>query len=317
MTATPRLVLKPGREKSLRHRHPWVFSGAIARVDGEPGPGDTVTVAAHDGAVLAQAAFSPDSQIRARVWTFDANATVDEAFLTARLEAAVRRRAGLLDAKHDGCRLVHSESDGLPGLVADRYGDVAVVQLLSAGAERWRDFWPQALAKAAGIRVAYERSDAEVRTLEGLPPRSGPLMGDLPAPLRFVEAGLSYEVDVVHGQKTGFFLDQRDNRALAASLASGADVLNAFCYTGGFSIGALAAGARSVLSVDTSEEALALARRNAALNGLDEAKARWVNADVFAYLRRLRDEGRRFSLVILDPPKFAPTEKHVERAARA
>ena len=317
MTATPRLVLKPGREKSLRHRHPWVFSGAIARVDGEPGPGDTVTVAAHDGAVLAQAAFSPDSQIRARVWTFDANATVDEAFLTARLEAAVRRRAGLLDAKHDGCRLVHSESDGLPGLVADRYGDVAVVQLLSAGAERWRDFWPEALAKAAGIRVAYERSDAEVRTLEGLPPRSGPLMGDLPAPLRFVEAGLSYEVDVVHGQKTGFFLDQRDNRALAASLASGADVLNAFCYTGGFSIGALAAGARSVLSVDTSEEALALARRNAALNGLDEAKARWVNADVFAYLRRLRDEGRRFSLVILDPPKFAPTEKHVERAARA
>jgi 23S rRNA (cytosine1962-C5)-methyltransferase len=317
MTATPRLVLKPGREKSLRHRHPWVFSGAIARVDGEPGPGDTVAVAAHDGTVLAQAAYSPDSQIRARVWTFDAHATVDEAFLAARLEAAIRRRAGLLDAKHDGCRLVHSETDGLPGLVVDRYGDVAVLQLLSAGAERWREFWPQALAKAAGIRVAFERSDAEVRTLEGLAPRSGLLLGELPATVRFVEAGLSYEVDVAHGQKTGFFLDQRDNRALAASLAPGADVLNAFCYTGGFSIGALAAGARSVVSVDTSEEALAMARRNAALNGLDESKAQWTNADVFAWLRRLRDEGRRFSLVVLDPPKFAPTEKHVERAARA
>ncbi len=317
MTALPRLVLKPGREKSLRHRHPWVFSGAIERVEGHPGPGDTVAVAAHDGAMLGWAAFSPDSQIRARVWSFDAAATIDEAFLLARLEASVRRRTGMLDARHDACRLVHSETDGLPGLVVDRYGDVAVVQMLSAGAERWREFWPQALVRVAGMRVVYERSDAEVRTLEGLPPRSGTLLGELPEHVRMVEAGITYEVDVARGQKTGFFLDQRDNRALAASLAAGGDVLNAFCYTGGFSLGALAAGAKSVVSVDTSEDALALARHNASLNSLDATRAHWLPADVFGYLRRLRDEGRKFSLIVLDPPKFAPTEKHVAGAARA
>jgi len=317
MTALPRLVLKPGREKSLRHRHPWVFSGAIERVEGEPEPGGAIAVVAHDNAPLGWVAYSPESRIRARVWSFDAAATIDEAFLLGRLEAAVRRRDGLLDARHDACRLVHSESDGLPGLVVDRYGDVAVVQILSAGAERWRDFWPQALVRTAGVRTVYERSDAEVRTLEGLAPHTGPMLGDLPAPVRMVEAGITYEVDVAGGQKTGFFLDQRDNRGLAASLAAGADVLNAFCYTGGFSLGALAAGARSVVSLDTSEDALALGRRNASLNGLDDARAQWMHADVFAYLRRLRDEGRRFSLIVLDPPKFAPTEKHVPKAARA
>lgn len=318
MTApTPRLVLKPGRDKSLRHRHPWVFSGAVHRVEGDPGPGDTVAVVAADGAILAWAAWSPQSQICARAWSFDPAATIDEAFLQARLEAAVRRRGGLLDARHDACRLVHAESDCLPGLIVDRYADAAVVQLLSAGAERWRAFWPQALARAAGIARVYERSDAEVRTLEGLPPRAGPVVGEFPGPVRIVEAGIAYEVDVARGQKTGFFLDQRDNRALAASLAAGADVLNLFCYTGGFSLGALAAGAASVVSVDASEEALALARGNAALNGLDGARAHWVQADAFHHLRRLRDEGRRYSLVILDPPKFAPTEKHVAGAARA
>ena len=317
MTALPRLVLKPGREKSLRHRHPWVFSGAIERVEGEPEPGSAIAVVAHDNAPLGWAAYSPESRIRARVWSFDAAATIDEAFLLGRLEAAVRRRDGLLDARHNACRLVHSESDGLPGLVVDRYGDVAVVQILSAGAERWRNFWPEALVRVAGVRAVYERSDAEVRTLEGLPPRTGPMLGELPDTVRMVEAGITYQVDVAGGQKTGFFLDQRDNRALAASLADGADVLNAFCYTGGFSLGALAAGARSVVSVDTSEDALALGRRNASLNGLDDARAQWMHADVFAYLRRLRDEGRHFSLIVLDPPKFAPTEKHVPKAARA
>ncbi len=317
MNATARLVLKPGREKSLRHRHPWVFSGAVDRVEGASASGELVALTAHDGAMLGWGAYSPQSQIRARVWSFDAADRVDEAFLAGRIERAVARRAGLLDARHDACRLVHSESDGLPGLIVDRYGDVAVMQVLSAGAEAWREFWPAAIARASGVRAVYERSDAEVRTLEGLAPRSGPALGEPPAVVAMREAGIAYEVDIARGQKTGFFLDQRDNRALAASLAKDASVLNLFCYTGGFTLAALAAGAGETLSVDTSEEALAAGRRGVDANGLDAARARWVNADVFAYLRRLRDEGRRFGLVVLDPPKFAPTEKHVERAARA
>jgi 23S rRNA (cytosine1962-C5)-methyltransferase len=312
-----RLILKPGREKSLRHRHPWVFSGAIARVEGDPAPGDTVAVVAHDGAPLAWAAWSPASQIRARVWSFDPGARIDEDFLAARLAAAIARRAGLLDEGHDACRLVHAESDGLPGLVVDRYGDTAVVQLLSAGAERWRAFWPESIARLAGVGTVYERSDAEVRTLEGLAPRAGLLLGSLPGAVRMREGGLAYEVDVARGQKTGFFLDQRDNRALASRLAKGCEVLNAFCYTGGFTVAALAGAARRVVSVDTSEEALALGRRNVEANRMNPERAEWVASDVFAYLRKLRDQGRHFGLIVLDPPKFAPTERHVEKAARA
>jgi 23S rRNA (cytosine1962-C5)-methyltransferase len=317
MTATARLVLKPGREKSLRHRHPWIFSGAVERVDGDPASGETVGVFAHDGAQLAWAAYSPASQIRARAWTFDAAETVDEGFLRARLAASIARRADMLDARHDACRLVHSESDGLPGLIVDRYGDIAVVQILAAGAERWREFWPDALVKEAGVRSVYERSDAEVRALEGLAPRSGQLLGSPLEVTRIVEAGIAYEVDVARGQKTGFYLDHRANRAIAGSLAREAEVLNAFCYTGAFSLAALAGGAKRVLSIDTSEEALDTARRNVALNGFDAERAEWLAVDVFAHLRRLRDEGRRFDLIVLDPPKFAPTEKHVPRAARA
>jgi len=317
MNTAARLILKPGREKSLRHRHPWVFSGAVERVEGSPAAGDTVAIVAHDGVHLAFAAWSPVSQIRARVWSFDSAAIVDEAFLAARLETAISRRAGFLDARHDACRLVHSESDGLPGLVVDRYGDTAVVQLLSAGAERWREFWPAAIARIAGLRAVYERSDAEVRSLEGLAPRAGPMLGEPGTMATMVEAGIRYEVDITRGQKTGFFLDQRDNRALAGSLAAGAEVLNAFCYTGGFSLSALAAGAKSVLSVDTSAEALAIARRNVEANALDASRAQWAAADVFELLRKLRDQARRFDLIVLDPPKFAPTEKHVPGAARA
>ncbi|HEX6634270.1 MAG TPA: class I SAM-dependent methyltransferase [Usitatibacter sp.] len=316
MTQENRIVLKPGREKSLRHRHPWVFSGAVERVEGEPGFGETVVVAAHDGGFLARAAYNAGSQIRARVWSFEAGDRIDEAFLRARLQRSIARRA-LVAPGSDGLRLVHGESDGIPGLVVDRYADTAVVQLLSAGAERWRDAWPALIAEAAGVKAVYERSDAEVRTLEGLPPRVGPMLGEASGAVRIVEDGIAYEVDVARGQKTGFYLDQRDNRALAAALAGEADVLNAFCYTGGFSLSALKGGARHVLSIDTSAEALAAARRNLEINSLDASRAEWAEADVFAHLRKLRDQGRRFGLVVLDPPKFAPTEKHVPKAARA
>ena len=316
MKQEPRVVLKPGREKSLRHRHPWVFSGAIERVEGEPSLGEIVTVNARDGAFLARAGYCAQSQIRARVWSFDPARTIDADFLRERLAASIARRSAM-SAGSNAMRLVHGESDGMPGLVVDRYGDVIVVQILSAAAERWRELWGPLLKELTNARAVYERSDVEVRTLEGLQPRVGPLVGGEPGVVRIEEDGIAYEVDVPAGQKTGFYLDQRENRALAGRLSRDATVLNGFCYTGGFSLAALKAGAKHVSSIDTSEEALAAARRNTEINALDASRADWIAADVFAYLRRLRDQNKRFDVIILDPPKFAPTEKHVPNAARA
>jgi len=313
----PRVILKPGREKSLRHRHPWVFSGAVERVEGDPQSGDTVEVTARDGAFLAWAAYSPASQIRARAWSFEPRDTIDDAFLRRRLAQAIERRQPHLHAGTDCYRLVHSESDGLPGLIADRYGSTVVVQLLSAGAEKWRERWPRWLAELTGAVNVFERSDAEVRALEGLASRTGALLGDASGLVPVSENGIRYEVDVVTGQKTGFFLDQRDNREIAQFIARDANVLNAFCYTGGFTLAALKGGAKQVASIDTSAEALELGKRNLALNGIDAGRAEWIAEDVFGHLRKMRDQGRQFDLVILDPPKFAPTEKHVDRAARA
>jgi 23S rRNA (cytosine1962-C5)-methyltransferase len=274
-------------------------------------------VTSSESAFLAWAAYSPSSQIRARAWSFDPKDVIDEAFIQRRLQDAIARRQPYIHGGTDAYRLVHSESDGLPGLIADRYGSTIVVQLLSAGAEKWRELWPRALAELTGATTVFERSDAEVRELEGLPPRSGNLLGNVAGAVPIIENGLRYEVDVVAGQKTGFFLDQRDNREIAQHIAKDAAVLNAFCYTGGFTIAALKGGARSVASIDTSAEALALGRRHVELNGLEASKAEWIAEDVFAHLRKMRDQGRQYDLVILDPPKFAPTEKHVERAARA
>jgi 23S rRNA (cytosine1962-C5)-methyltransferase len=313
----PAYVLAPGRERSLLQRHPWVFSGAIAKVRGHIEAGDTVDIVAFDGRVLARAAASPASQIRARVWTFDADARIDDAFLSTRIAAAVARRAGLLDASHDSARLVHAESDALPGLIVDRYGPMLVVQLLSAGAERWRVKIVEALAAMQGIEAIVERSDAEVRALEGLPPRRGVLWGTPPSALEIVEHGIRYGIDAEGGQKTGFFLDQRDNRRLFGTLAADADVLDVFCYAGGFGLNALRGKARSVLLLDSSADAVAACARNVWRNGVDAARATIVEADAFAHLRLLRDQGRGFDLITLDPPKLAPTSRHVERAARA
>ena len=315
---TPAVVLKPGRDKSLRVRHPWIFSGAIARVDGHPGIGETVKIVDADGKFLAYAAYSPESQIRARAWSFDATEGINAQFFERRIERALAARMPLQDATHTGVRLVYAESDGLPGVIADRYGNVIVVQLLSAGADRWRDVIAGTLMSATGARVVYERSDAEVRALEGLSPRAGIVAGVLPRTVTMFEDGLCYTVDVVRGQKTGFYLDQRDNRALVRRLAKDKRVLNAFCYSGAFSLAALKGGATSVLSVDSAADALALARENLTRNPtLPADRAAWREANVFAELRQLRDSGAAFDLIVLDPPKFAPTAAHVERAARA
>lgn len=315
-----RLILRPGKERSLLRRHPWIFAGSVARLEGRARPGDTVEVVADDGRMFGRAAWSPESQIRARMWTFADGETVDHALFKRRIaESVARRAAHPLLAHESGLRLVHGESDGLPGVIADRFGDVVVVQLTSAGADKWRDAIVAGLVQATGCRAVYERSDSDVRGLEGLAPRTGCVYGELPAePLTIAEHGVRMEVDVVAGHKTGFYLDQRDNRRLTGLLAAARDVLNCFCYTGGFSLQALAGGAASVLSVDSSGPALEAAQRNLAMNAqLDAARAHWLQADVFEALRAFRAEGRRFDLIVLDPPKFAPSAAHAERAARA
>ncbi|MEO6564606.1 MAG: class I SAM-dependent rRNA methyltransferase [Casimicrobiaceae bacterium] len=312
------MILKGGRERSVLQGHPWLFSGSIERVLGDPAPGTTVSVAEAGGGWIAHAAWSPVSQIRARIWSRDARLPIDPAFFRARIVHAAGLRAPLFDGDHGGARLVHGEADGLPGIIVDRYGSVAVVQLLSAGADHWRAAIVEAIATLPGIGCVIERSDAEVRALEGLPERTGVVAGTLPAEVTFREDDLDYIVDPVGGQKTGFYLDQRDNRRLVRDLAAGRRVLNAFCYSGGFTLAALAGGATSVVSIDSSGEALALGVRNFARNqALAAAANTWIEADVFAHLRQLRNEAATFDLIVLDPPKFAPTAAHAEGAGRA
>ena len=323
------IILKPGREKSLLRRHPLVFSGAVAQVNGDPASGATVDVRAADGAFLARAAYSPSSQIRARVWTFDPDEAVDADFFRRRILAALARRTIFFSSPHfpqanggieggtDAFRLVHAESDGLPGLVVDRYGEVLVLQILTAGCEFWCETLADLLLEATGAAAIYERSDADVRELEGLLPRVGLLRGPkIESRITISEYGLKFLVDIEHGHKTGFYLDQRANRKRVGQLAAGRDVLNCFCYTGGFSIHAARGGAKSVVSVDTSADALAIGQENAALNGIQADGFEWLEADVFTGLRKFRDQNRSWDLIVLDPPKFAPTASQAEKAAR-
>ena len=313
------LILEPGKERSVMRRHPWIFAGSIATLHGRARAGDTVEIHSAKGEMLGHAAFSPNSQIRARMWNFDAQESVDHAFFKRRVAQSVARRTTHPHlAGQDGLRLIHGESDGLPGVIADRYGDVVVLQLTSAGGEKWKDAIISALVQATGCKCVYERSDSEVRRLEGLEPRAGVVYGELPEAVIISENGVRMEVDVVHGHKTGFYLDQRDNRKLTGELARDRSVLNCFCYTAGFSLQALAGGASAVLSIDTSGPALETARHNLALNPqLDSKRAEWLEADVFEALRQLRTQGRKFDLIVLDPPKFAPSAAHAQRAARA
>jgi 23S rRNA (cytosine1962-C5)-methyltransferase len=314
------LILHSGKEKSLLRQHPWIFSGAVAHLEGRARPGDTVDVVAANGRPLARAAWSPSSQIRARVWSFDPEEVVDHAFFKRRVAAAVARREALPELRaQQGLRLIHAESDGLPGVIADRYGDTVVVQLTSAGADKWRAAIVDSLQKATACAQIYDRSDSDVRKLEGLEPTSGWLLGaDIEDERVIVENGVRMAVDIVKGHKTGFYLDQRENRRRLAELSAHKRVLNCFCYTGGFSLQALAGGAREVVSVDSSGPALVTAQRNLALNQqLDAVRAVWRDADVFDELRALRAAGELFDIVVLDPPKFAPSAAHVERASRA
>jgi 23S rRNA (cytosine1962-C5)-methyltransferase len=311
------LRLKEGKERSLLRRHPWIFDSAIAR--GGADAGETVRVESHAGEFLAWASFSPSSKIRARAWSFDPAQRIDAAFLAATCLRAVQARERF-DIQSDAMRLVHGESDGLPGLIVDRYGDTLVAQFLSAGAERWKAVLADALLAASGLSKLYERSDTSARALEGLQPATGWIRGDGPTELTIREHDWRLTLDIATGHKTGFYLDQRDSRRSFADhvrrLELGS-VLNCYCYTGGFTIAALAGGAAHVTSIDSSAPALERAQAHVALNGFDAARTQFLDADVNASLRRFIEEGRSFDAIVLDPPKLAPTAAHAERAARA
>ncbi len=310
------LILKPGKQKSLLRFHPWIFSGAVAQIVGSPANGETVEVLDADRKFLAWAAFSSASQIQARVWSWNKDESIDAGFFEKKLKRAIALRPAVTS---DGAaRLVFAESDGLPGLVVDRYAETVVIQFLSAGAEAWREAITQLIAELTGAKTVYERSDMEARRLEGLPERSGWLWGEtLGEAVRFTENGLTFEVDIEHGQKTGFYLDQRANRLRLRQLAHGRDALDCFCYSGGFSANLMAGGAKSLVAVDSSGPALAQARKHFELNRMDPETVDWREADVFRFLREMRDRNRSFDLIVLDPPKFAHTASQVEKASRA
>ena len=309
--------LKPGKERSLLRRHPWLFESAIA--SGSAEAGETVRVESSDGQPLAWAAFSPASKIRARVWSFDQQQRLDASFFTAACACSISARARF-DIKSDGLRLLHGEADGLPGLIVDRYGDTLVAQFTSAGVERWKDVIADALLATTGLTKLYERSDASSRALEGLPEACGWLRGAGDVELRLQEHNWQLGVNIADGHKTGFYLDQRDSRQRFAEYARRLRferVLNCYCYTGGFTVAALEGGAAHVTSIDSSGPALTKAAANVALNGFAADRVSFMDADVNASLRQFIEQGRSFDAIVLDPPKFAPTVAHAERAARA
>jgi len=360
---TATLTLKPGREKPVQHRHPWVFSGAIARVTGSPQPGDLVAIADHRGAALATAYYNPKSQIQARILSWDPAEPIDDAFWRGRLERAARGRAlfGLTDEGRDdrrrttddggqttddgrrttpdhrplttdplntdllnttplttAYRLINAEADALPGLIVDRYGDYLVMQCLTLGIDRRKEQLAGLLAELLAPAGILERSDVDVRAKEGLPPVIELRHGQAPPPeLTIRENGHAFPVDVWRGHKTGFYLDQRDNRAAAGrpEFLAG-EVLNVFAYTGAFGVYAAAAGARRVTQVDSSAPALEVAERAMHLNGFNRPDDEYIAGDAFEVLRYYREEGQQFDAVILDPPKFAYSQGQIDRACR-
>jgi 23S rRNA (cytosine1962-C5)-methyltransferase len=327
------ITLREGKERALERRHPWIFDNAIAKGGGDSG--ETVRVDSHDGQFLAWAAFSPSSKIRARAWSFVETDRIGASYFVATCASSVRAR-DRFDIQSDSMRLVHGESDGLPGLIVDRYGDTLVAQFLSAGVERWKQPIADALLQATGLSKLYERSDASSRALEGLESVTGWLRGgnDNTSPVEITMAEHDYRlrVNIAEGHKTGFYLDQRDSRRKFAEYAKRLQfkrVLNCYCYTGGFTVaalsglraaGALDAGASTlphITSIDSSGPAIERARANVALNGFDAARTTFMDADVNASLRQFDAAGQSFDAIVLDPPKFAPTAAHAERAARA
>ncbi len=312
-----KIILKPGREKSLLRKHPWVFSGAIEKIIGNPQIGENVEVFSSKNIWLGRGAFSPQSQIRVRIWTFNESKNIDNTFFEKRIKSAVELRNLQFDKNTNAYRIINSESDGLPGLILDKYSDYLVCQFLSAGSELWKTEIIEAIKNVISAKGIYERSDVDVRKKEGLEIRLGNLFGEEPPDfIEIFENGIKFFVDIKKGHKTGFYLDQRDNRQLIVEYSDNKKVLNCFSYSGGFSLYALRAGAESVTNIDSSSEALKLILKNIEINSLPIKKNINVEGDVFKLLRKYRDENNLFDLIILDPPKFIESKANVEKASR-
>ncbi|MFH1103143.1 MAG: class I SAM-dependent methyltransferase [Pseudomonadota bacterium] len=314
----PSVILKPGREKSVLRRHPWIFSGAIKLIEGSPQTGETVEVLSSEGKWLAFGAYSPTSQIPVRIWTFSSSEKIGLSFFFLTLKRAVEARRTLTSShQFTAFRMVNAESDGIPGLIVDRYGEFLVCQFLTAGTEFWKNEIISALNEIFPSKGIFERSDVDVRRKEGLPPATGVLCGlSPPNPIEIKEGNTRFLVDVYKGHKTGFYLDQRENRMAVADYSHGADVLNAFSYTGGFGIWCLKGGAKHVTHIDTSKNALSVAKEHADINGFTSEKVTYLEADVFQVLRRFRESSHRFDIVILDPPKFIESKSHLKQGSR-
>jgi len=315
---TIEIKLQRGREHSLNTRHPWIFSGAIASVKGEPELGSTVEIVDADGKWQARGAFSPGSQLRCRVWTWDRNEIIDAEFFRRKVQSAFDYRQRLhLDKYTDSFRLIHGEADGLPGCVADYYNGYVSCEFLSGGVERWRQEIVEAIQSLPGVRSVYERSDAEARVREGLEERCGLLAGEMP-PEKLVihENGLALNVNVIDGHKTGYYLDQRANRRALGEMAADANVLDCCCYSGGFGLQALKNGAEHVTFLDASQESLDMVQNHLNMNSLPADKAESLKADLFLQLRKFRDQSRHFQIIVLDPPKFADTHSRLAGACR-
>lgn len=310
----PVCKLNKGRERSLQNRHPWIFSGAIQYMEEDVQPGAVVDVQSADGNFLARGYFNPNSQIRVRVLTFN-DETIDTAFFAWRLRRAASWRRSLLEDDTDAFRLCNSEGDFLPGLIVDKYGDYIVVQLLTTGIESLRQPITDAISEVFSPIGIYEKSEGGYRKEEGLAQESGVLFGQEPPDLlRITECGLPFYVDIKNGQKTGFFLDQRKSRQMARSLSDGRTVLNCFGYSGAFTVACLAGGAKKVITIDTSQTALDIAKENVAFNGFDVNDEDYVKADVFMFLREFSGST---DFIILDPPGFAKSRASLQKASRA
>ncbi len=313
---TKQVILKKGREKSVKNRHPWLFSGAINRVEGNPANGDVVDVWNSRARFVARGIYNEKSQIRVRLLTWNPNDPIDEIFWKRRISRAIVGRHQLKQARDTNAyRLIYSEADGVPGFIADLYGTWVVVQFLSLAAEKHRRVILNTLVDLVEPQGIYERSDVESREKEGLVPVAGPAWGEVPPELiEIIENGHSFLVDVALGHKTGFYLDQRENRRKAAKYFAGKEILNAFCYTGAFSVYAAQVGAGRIINVDSSERALNLAERNMRRNGFGEREDVYAGADVFEFLRAYQENRFKFDVVILDPPKFARSKHQIKKA---
>jgi 23S rRNA (cytosine1962-C5)-methyltransferase len=312
------VILKKSADKFIKRKHPWIFSGAIEKVEGNPSNGESVHIFTSDKILVGYGSYSPSSQIRVRVWSFDAEEKVDEKFFKRKVEQAYSIREKIIDtSRTNAYRIINAESDGIPGLIADRYGEILICQFLSAGAEFFKEMIVETLNDAFKPAGIYERSDVEVRTKENLQPAVGLLKGITPDEMiEIKENGFKFLVDIKNGHKTGFYLDQRDNRKLVSEFSKGKSVLNCFSYTGGFSVYALAYGAEKVIQVESSASALELSSKNFELNNLDPSLVENINGDVFEVLRKFRDERKTFDLIILDPPKFTESASQIQKASR-